>query len=54
MHLSAEEFLQGISGFLGSYYIALAVMNAIAALHVWQRLGKGTLALFWTLVAVFF
>jgi len=36
-HVSPEVFLHGISGFLGSYYIALAVMNGVAALLLWQK-----------------
>jgi hypothetical protein len=53
-HVSAAEFMQGISGFLGSYYLLLSVMNGVAAFYVWQKLGKEGLALLWTVVAVFF
>jgi hypothetical protein len=35
-HVPYETFLQQISGFLGSYYLFLAVMNAVAALVIWQ------------------
>ncbi|MBM4001669.1 MAG: hypothetical protein FJ295_00060 [Planctomycetes bacterium] len=38
-HLPLDEFLVQIRGFLGSYYVALATMNAIAALYLWQT-GK--------------
>jgi hypothetical protein len=33
--MSPEEFLANISGFLGTFYLALAAMNGIAALHLW-------------------
>src|SRR6476659_8424957 len=36
-HVSYEEFLHGIAGFLGSYYIVLAMMNGAAAYMLWQR-----------------
>ena len=29
MHVDQETFLYGIKGFLGSYYLALAGMNAL-------------------------
>jgi hypothetical protein len=61
-HVSEEEFLHHIGGFLGYYYVALAVMNAVAALYLWQT-GQSRLlfklrkfpvstALVWLLVAV--
>jgi len=34
-HMSPEEFLANISGFLGTFYLALAAMNGIAALYIW-------------------
>jgi len=37
MHGKTEaEFLSDVSGFLGSYYILLGVINAVAALYLWQ------------------
>ena len=54
MHVDYPVFLQNISGFLGSYYICIALMNAIAALYCWRRLDRGDLALVWTIVSVFF
>ena len=33
------EFLEQISGFIGCYYLFLAMMNAVAALYLWQS-GK--------------
>jgi Cytochrome b(C-terminal)/b6/petD len=43
-----------ISGFLGFYYLALAVMNGVAALWMWQRLGKVRDAVIWLGVGMFF
>ena len=31
-----EEFILGVSGFLTAYYTAVAIMNAVAALYLWQ------------------
>jgi hypothetical protein len=45
---------QDISGFLGFYYLALAVMNGVAALYLWQRLGKTRDAIIWLAVGLFF
>ncbi|HYO25917.1 MAG TPA: hypothetical protein VEQ85_13325 [Lacipirellulaceae bacterium] len=37
MHgLTDAQFLNNVSGFLGVFYIALAAMNGIAALHLWR------------------
>ena len=33
-HVSQEEFIAGISGFLGSYYITLATINGVAGYHL--------------------
>lgn len=41
-----------ISAFLGFYYLLLSVMNAVAALYLWQRLGKTRDALVWLVVAM--
>ncbi len=35
-HVSEPEFLNQISGFLGSYYLALATMNGIASFYLWR------------------
>lgn len=35
-HVDPAEFLFAISGFLGTYYIVLAILNAGAALYLWQ------------------
>jgi len=42
-HLSEEEFLAGISGFLGGYYLFIAMMNAVAALYLWRSGAARTL-----------
>ena len=63
-HLDLPEFYQQISGFLAGYYLALAVMNALATVCVW-RPGKAALllrcgplrvttAVLWLLLAVLF
>lgn len=39
MHVPEHVFLEGISGFLGSFYLFLAVMNGVAAMLIW-RSGK--------------
>lgn len=38
-HHDLSAFLNGIAGFLGVYYLAIAMMNATAALYLW-RSGK--------------
>ena len=43
-----------ISGFLGFYYLALAVMNGVAAMWIWQRLGKTRDAVIWLFVGLAF
>lgn len=35
-HVSEPEFLFQISSFLGSYYLVLAAMNALAAFYLWR------------------
>ena len=40
MHGSAQDFIDSISGFLGAYYLALALMNAVAAFYVWHYKHK--------------
>src|SRR5687768_5264271 len=65
-HGNEAEFLYNISGFLGCYYLALAVMNFIAAFYIWQS-GRSvtyfrvpifglpfTNALIWLIVGIFF
>ena len=54
MHGNEAEFLNDISGFLGGYYITLAIINGVAAYYVWERLHRTKLALTWTAFAVFF
>ena len=43
---SLDVFLRQISGFLGSYYIFLALMNGIAAYVLWQRAEHNRRAFF--------
>ena len=47
-------FLQKMSGFLGNYYLFLAVMNALAALYLWQVKNDVRGALVWVVVAMGF
>jgi hypothetical protein len=66
MHGNPEEFLEGISGFLGVYYLTLAVMNGVAAFYLWQSGKEKTLvrlpivdvpfttSMVWLLVSVVF
>lgn len=54
MHVSYETFLINISGFLGSYYLFVALMNAVAAFFCWKQLKRGDLAIVWTLVSLLF
>ena len=44
-------FLKDVSGFLGSYYTGLAIMNSIAALLLWRKHGKPGWAITWATVA---
>jgi hypothetical protein len=65
-HVSYEVFLQNIAGFLGSYYIILAVMNGAAAFMLWRNPDQKplfhlpianfpvTAAFGWLLVSLFF
>ena len=46
-HLTEAEFLNSIRGFLGSYYICLALMNGIAAYFMWRELKRSRAAIFW-------
>jgi hypothetical protein len=50
MHDSAE-FLQQISGFLGGYYLALALINGVAAYYLWHFKHRNFDALIWTAFA---
>ena len=65
-HVPYDVFLQQISGFLGSYYLFLAIANGLAAFLIWQS-GRDkkffdipileipfTTSLVWLLVAIVF
>lgn len=55
MHgMTQAEFLESIAGFLGTYYLLLGLMNAVAAFYLWQILNKAQQALVWLLVALVF
>ena len=63
-HIDQATFLYQMSGFLGSYYLTLALMNGLAAFYLWRSgrsrrlFGIGrlefTTALWWLIVAMFF
>ena len=46
-------FLKDVAGFLGSYYTSLAIMNAVAALILWQKKKQVGWAVVWSAVAAF-
>src|SRR5947207_11062044 len=52
--VNLAEFLERISGFLGGYYVVLAVMNAVMALYLWQKKGDTRWALVWVAAAGLF
>jgi hypothetical protein len=69
MHgVSPDIFAEQVSAFLGPFYLALALMNAVAAYYLWQGVGPSTWfnaplgkkrvpitnALVWVGVAIFF
>lgn len=47
MHGNEDVILQQLSPFLGTYFLGLAIMNAVAALYCWQALKKNGLAIGW-------
>ncbi len=51
MHGSQEAFVEGISGFLGGYYLCLALMNAVMAFHLWHYRHQLTSAIVWVAVS---
>lgn len=48
MHGSEKEFLYHISGFLGAYYLVLALMDAVAAFYLWHYKHRNVEAIVWT------
>ena len=53
-HVPAAEFYDHIAGFLGSYYLTLAMANAIVAFVMWEKLHNNVQALVWMGVSLFF
>src|SRR5262245_15376768 len=51
MHGSQADFLHSISGFLGCYYLFLAVMNAVVAYRLWHHRHRTEAAVFWVAVS---
>jgi hypothetical protein len=55
MHgMTDAEFLKSISIFLGSFYLLLGLMNAVAAFYLWEGLHRSGQALVWLVVALVF
>ena len=69
MHgVSPDQFAEQVAGFLGPYYIALALMNSVMAFFLWKKteqhviwrckLGSASVALtsslVWVIVAAFY
>ncbi len=54
MHGNEDLILQGLSGFLGTYFLLLAIMNGVAAFYCWQSLGKVGLARLWLVFSAVF
>jgi hypothetical protein len=53
MHGASEaDFINGISGFLGGYYLFLAAMNAVMAFHLWHNRHRTGEAIVWTGVSL--
>ncbi len=51
MHGSYTDFIEGISPFLGGYYLALSAMNAVMAFYLWHYKHKTGQAVFWVVVS---
>ncbi len=54
MHGYDPYFIERISGFLGVYYLVLAMMNGTMSLYLWQRANKPAEALKWLVVSMLF
>ena len=50
MH-SNGHFLNDVAGFLGSYYTGLAIMNAVAAILLWQKHKQTGWAIVWAVTS---
>lgn len=50
MHGNYQEFINGISGFLGGYYLFLAAMNAVMAFYLWHHKHRIADAVFWVVI----
>lgn len=42
MHGNETQFLKSISGFLGSWFLVLCIMNAVAAFYCWKKINHKT------------
>ena len=51
-HLNEAEFLNSIRGFLGGYYVCLALLTGLAALYLWREQDRVRAAVVWLGVTV--
>jgi len=51
MHGSEADFLASVSGFLGFYYLVLAIANAVVAFYLWHYRHEVGQAIFWLAVS---
>lgn len=54
MHGSTAHFIERMAPFLCGYYLTLALLNAGAALYLWQKLNKSRDAVIWLAVSMAF
>ncbi|MCP4193242.1 MAG: hypothetical protein GY768_21740 [Planctomycetaceae bacterium] len=54
MHGNEDQFLEGVSGFLGTYFLLLSLMNGVASYYCWQSLKKSRLAGWWLALSMLF
>ena len=50
-HIDQAVFLTGLQGFLGGFYLMMALMNGVAALYLWHWCHRGRQAVVWVIVA---
>lgn len=48
--VNLQQHMESIAGFLGGYYICLAVMNGIMAYYLWQKKDDAGSGVFWAAV----
>ena len=50
-HQSQAQFLERMSGFLGSYYLCIALMCAVASFLLWRQWSRVNAAIAWVVVS---